>query len=77
MTISFNLKLKYDNTSNQSIRRAQEKISSSLAEAQRKGELDILSNATTIHLHNIVKNDLKLVCPSRTIASFHTLSCGE
>lgn len=77
MAINFDLKLTYDNSSIQSLKLTQTNMISSLEEAQRKGELDIISNVTTIRIRNIVQNEVKLICPSRTITSFHTLSCGK
>lgn len=74
MIINFDLTLMYGNAS--SLRVTQQNMVSSFEEAQRKGELDIISNVTTLRLQSIVQNNLKLICPSRTVASFHTLSCG-
>lgn len=77
MTINFDLTLNYGNSSMQSFSQTQENIFLSLKEVRKKRELDIISNVTTIRLQSIVQHEVKLICPSRTVASSHTFSCGK
>ncbi|XP_062573264.1 uncharacterized protein LOC134235178, partial [Saccostrea cucullata] len=78
MMINFDVAFKVNNISIESLSRLQQNLMSSLKESQMKGELDIFLNSTGVmRMQSIDHGKIQLLCPTGTIASYHTWSCLE
>lgn len=77
MTIAFDISRLIEHKSIDNLNAAQHQFLISLENMSHNGELDKHFNETGLmRVQNIHQEKFTLDCPSRTIASLHTFSCG-
>lgn len=77
MTITFDINRLIDHRSVEDLNTAQHQFLKSLEKSRKIGEFDILLNGPSMmRAQSILQENFALDCPSRTIESFHTFSCG-